>query len=348
MTGPLDTRKLMAEIEADARARRVSGDVPRGFEAELNAKFAQLTPRGGESDFASEIQRASKSSFLDYAPPVASARKGGAAAKKGLSKLSAWYVRYVGQQVTAFAVSITNAVRLLGERVERLESQLSGADAAGIHALAEGLSGNDLSAVWQDALLSQFKAENGRVLVARAGNGALVRALVDQGASAYGVEPGDPKRIEDIDPTLELRSTELMAHLRTIPEPELAGVVLIGLVDELAVGAVYETLARLNETMLPGATLVVVTTDPEQWRRQHGGAVADLSHGHPLAPTTWRELLASQGFTDIEIRSAEPEAIVRDIPGTDPAVLAMNEQLRALEAAIAVSPSHFIRARRAE
>jgi hypothetical protein len=347
MTESIDTRTLMAEIEAEARARRVRGDIPLDLEAELDRKFERLVPRGSDRDFDSALQRSEERALFDYAPPLASARRGGSAAKKGLAKLSAWYVRFVGQQVTEFAVSITHAVRLLGERVESIEHQLGTNQASAVARVAASLS-IETDPRWNAEITGMFKGETGRVLVARAGTGSLVRALVDAGVEAYGVEPGDPSRVEDVDPALQIRSEELFVHLHRIPDPELAGVVLIGSPDRMTVGGVYEVLEELWRVMLPDATLVVVTTDPEHWRRVRGGLAADLGPGHPLAPETWRQLLDSVGFDDIEVLDAEPEAIVQDVPGEDALVVAVNEQLRALEAALVAPPSHCIRARRSE
>ena len=348
MTEPIDTRALMAEIEADARARRSSGAVPRDLEAELDATFAALTPKGAERSFEAALQRAESDALFDYQPPVQSVKPGGTAAKKGLAKLSSWYIRHVGQQVTAFALAITNAVRVLGDRVDVLEAQVGTTGSEGVAQIADAVLVQEPPTLWNTAVLDALKGTAGRVLVANAGSGALVRSLVEAGVSAYGVEPVDPADVADIDPLLEIRSATLVEHLKTVAEGALSAVVLVGLTDTMTVGGVVDTIGRLGRVLEPGATLIVVTTDPEQWRRERAGLVADLSYGSPLAPATWRELLLAAGYDDVEVASADPEPIVRDLPGDDPATVAINEQLRALEAAIVVPSSHCIRARRSE
>lgn len=342
----IDVRVLMAEIEAEARARRIGGQVPSDYEAELAAMFERIAPKTAQGDYEAAIRRAEEASMIDLAPPLQSGNPGRAFAKKGLAKLTSWYVRFVAQQVALFAANITEAVRALGERMRRIEAQHEGAASPSVQALARMLGPSDLATTWETHIEKCFAQRTGTICVAHAGAGALVKRLDGGARLAYGVEPTDPRRAADIDPEIDIRGEDVLTHLRSISGPALAGAVLVDVPDRLPIGSLFEAVDLCNGALLPDALLVIVTTDSRAWPEARGGFAADVSLGHPLAPATWVQLLTDRGFVDIDVVSETPESIVSPIAGTDPHVAELNAAFLALEAKLSSPASHCIVARK--
>ena len=118
----IDVTRLAAEIAEEVRARRAAGDFPPGLERELDAMFARYAPAGTGDDFDDVLASAETQSFIHADVPTGSRRAPLVLVKRVLRSAMAWYVRFLAQQVTAFAGSITRAVTLLARRVDTLET----------------------------------------------------------------------------------------------------------------------------------------------------------------------------------------------------------------------------------
>lgn len=298
----IDHERLLAEIDEEARRRRESGDLPAEFERELDLVFARFSPvHAIGDDFHQVLERAEQSTFIDVLAPTESSMPLVPHVKRIVRKAIIWEVRYVAQQVSAFASATARAVRLLGERVDRLERARPGDGRTG---QAER-PGPDLAG-WEALVVEALAGRPGRVLHADAEDGALVARLGLAGVDAYGVDP-----VERAAPAgVELRRDDALAHLRALPEGALAGVVLSGCVDRLPLADQRE-LAELALSRAPGGVVVVLGTDP---RAAAAGAAdvvaADLAPGRPLHAATWAELLGRAG--------ARSAVAVEVVPGPRP------------------------------
>lgn len=292
---PLDHQKLLAEIDAEVRRRRESGEIPADLERELDLVFARFAPvHALEADFDQVLTRAEQSSFIDTIAPVESSRPIVPIFKKVVRKIMAWYIRYVAHQATAFNHAITRAVRLLGERVEGLE-QASPLAASKAAATAAPPPAPDLS-YWTSLVLDQVRPVRGRVVHAEAGDGSLLRALLAAGVDAYGIDPFERPEAEG----LEVRDDEVAVHFKALPDGVLGGVVLSGCVDRLPLGALAQLADLLVAKTGPRAAVVVISRDPRAWEREQSPLEVDLSAGRPLHAETWRHLLVERGFVEVE------------------------------------------------
>ncbi len=292
----IDLTKVQAEINEEVRRRRAAGDFPPGLERELDAVFARYAPAGVGDDFDDVILQAETHSFIHVDVPTESGVPGVSYVKRAIRKVMAWYLRFLANQITAFAGAVTRAVRLLSDRVDALERVTVVAADRTLAEIRERRSGPDLSA-WTDLILRELTHAPGRVLHAECGSGALLLALADAGAEVYGVEPVEALVIDASRAGLDVRADDALTHLRALPPGCLGGLVLSGAVDALPLGDVLELADRATSVVAAGGTIVVlsegVPIDP---------VVADLAPGRPLHPETWVHLLRQRGIGEVTVQ----------------------------------------------
>jgi hypothetical protein len=323
----IDHDRLRAEIDAEVRRLRESGELPAGFERELDLAFARFAPvHAIGDDFDQVLERAEQSTFVDVLAPTASAQPLVGHVKRVIRKAIIWEVRYVAQQVSGFAAAVTRAVRLLGTRVDDLE-RLSPAPARLRVEAASAAAPLD-AGFWSPVVLELLAGVSGRVLHAEAGDGGLVAALVDAGFDAYGVDPVErpaPAR-------LEVRTDDVAGHLRALPDDALGGLVLSGCVERLPVGALAELAALAAARVAPGGKVVVVSADPRGWERHRPPVEVDLAGARPLHDETWCHLLRARGLdAAVASRRTAPAAdVLAPVPGADPVLAANLDRLNAV------------------
>lgn len=311
--GTVDHERLTAEIEAEARRLRESGEVDEALLAELDRVFASLVPdETGDRDFESALDRAERESLIDVHPPADSRMPGGAPVKRAIKKLVLWYMDFVAGQVTNLAGSLTRAVRLLGGRVDGFESQVEQLrrehEALRIEVrargaeLTAGAGAVDPSGAWGHAIVEHLAGVTGRVLHAECGDGDLLKRLLDAGVDAYGTDPHAATSGD----TVEIRSGTALDHLGAVSPASLDGVVLSGFIDRTTLGERAGVLTRVAEALAPGGRLLVVGTDPSVWAEQRSALEIDLAPGRPLHAETWGALLDAAGFDDVQVDADPP------------------------------------------
>ncbi|GAC1595688.1 MAG: hypothetical protein NVS3B21_18920 [Acidimicrobiales bacterium] len=309
-TPGIDLTRIQAEINEEVRRRRAAGDFPAGLERELDAVFARYAPAGAGDDFDEVMVQAETQSFIHVDVVTASSKPGVSYVKRALRKVMAWYLRFLAQQVTAFAGAITRAVKLLGERVATLETVTVLAGERTLSEVRERRAGPDLTA-WVPVVTAELEGVTGRILHTECGAGNLLAALAKAGADTYGVEPVEALAMAASRAGLDVRADEALVHLRALPDRTLGGLILSGSIDALPLGEVLETADRAAATVATGGTIVVISAGPQAWERGTDPVVADLAPGRPLHAQTWGHLLAERGFTDVRtIRLPPPPPTV--------------------------------------
>src|SRR5205807_4498310 len=118
----VDPLRLMADIEEEVRRKRASGELPADLERELDLVFARFAPVNAiDGDFHRVLARVEESTFIDILAPTESSQPVVTYFKRVVAKAIRWQLRYIAQQVTGVAAALARAMRLLGERVDRLE-----------------------------------------------------------------------------------------------------------------------------------------------------------------------------------------------------------------------------------
>jgi hypothetical protein len=305
---PVDIHALAAEIEAEVRARRAAGEYPPGFERELDALFTRYAPPEVSADFDAALERAEDLVLVDPIIPVASRNPAFGFVKRVVAKLIGWYHAWLSQQITAIAVAINNALRLLGKRVVDLE-EVTG-DAARARALGQKVAAVRDDSKWSSVVADALQGCQGRIAVVECGSGDLVAALAETGLDVYGVEPRSALADDALSRGLEVRIDDGVAHLHSVADGALAGVVLRGLVERMSLGSLALVLEAVATRLMPGGRLVVCSLTKDMWGRGDTAAESDLVAGQPLHPDTWKVLLAEDEFADVRVVPAGTDAYV--------------------------------------
>lgn len=309
----LDLEQVLREIDEEVEARRAAGDFPPGMERDLDLIFARFAPAAvSTDDLDGLIEQADRGAFIDVDPPIGSRIPAVSLLKKVQRKLLSWYFRYVAQQMSVFASATVGALKLLGARVTQLEASTPAADPAVRAEVTKVAATPDATAV-ADVIAAHLGGASGRVLVAECGDGSLVRILRDAGLDAYGCDPRT-KLVEDASTAgLEVRTDDVLDHLRAVDHEALGGLVLAGVVDRVPVGLQLGLADLAAAVLAGGGRLALIGTDPDAWGRTTSVIEADLAPGKPLHAETWEHLLVERGFGVVERHAGSPHHVVTAI-----------------------------------
>jgi len=305
---PVDVHKLAAEIEAEVRARRAAGEYPPGFEREMDALFARFAPPEVSTDFDGALERSEELVLLEPVIPVASRNPAFRLVKTVIAKFIGFYHAWLSQQITAIAVAVNNALRLLGKRVTELE-HITGEVARARTAGARLPAPRD-DAAWSGAVVDALRGCPGRVAVVECGRGELLSALADAGFDTYGVEPHREIADDALGRGLEVRVDAAYAHLQAVGEHALDAIVLRAAVERVTLGELLQLVQMASTRLTDGGRLVVCSVHPDAWGRGATAAEADLLPGRPIRPGTWAVLLPEQGFADVRTIAVGDDAYV--------------------------------------
>jgi SAM-dependent methyltransferase len=319
----IDVSRLQSEINEEVRRRRASGDFPPGLERELDALFARYAPAGTGDDFDEVLSAAETTSFVHADVPTASRVFPLTYAKRVLRRAMAWYIRFLAQEVTAFAGAITRAVKLLAGRVETLETVTVVAAERTLAEVRERRAGPELGP-WIDTVVGALAGTRGRVLHTECGAGAVLSALAATGAEVYGIEPVERLAMRASQAGLDVRTDDALPHLRAVSAASLGGIVLSGCVDALPLGEVLEAADCAAGALAPGGRLVILSSGPAAWARSLDPVVADLAPGRPLHAETWQHLLSSRAFDDVRVVAGTADGTLDALPSGAPGAEIVN------------------------
>ncbi|MGH9149029.1 MAG: hypothetical protein ACRD0F_01645 [Acidimicrobiales bacterium] len=322
---PIDFDRLAAEIDDEVRRRRLSGELPAGFERELDDLFVGLSPKPEPpADIRGALARAEEHWFVRSEVPTASRLPGGHEAKRLVARTVGWCLDFVTGQVNQFNSAVIKLGMALIERIESLEDRV-GEEAARLatgeaRAAAERgrrPSGGGVVRAWAPLAEATFGGTTGRVLHTECGQGALVERLLGAGVNAYGVDPVEANVAAGAGRGADLRCDPAAAHLALVPEGSLGGMILSGWVDQLSLPERLALLDRATACLAPGGRAMVVATVPGTALSGPDAVAADLAPGRPLHPDTWVHLLAQQGYVGIETHRAHAAsyAVTASRPG---------------------------------
>lgn len=327
--------EVMADIDAEVRRRRASGDLPAGLEQELDELFLEFSPVGlhGKARLRETLALVDGSAYVDIAVPVESRKLVGTYVKRLLRKSLGWYIGFITHQIVRFAWSVSRMFHVVVTHVEDLEAEMATVRTPQLppSAVPPVVPG---SAWWADHAVSALTGVRGRVLHADCGDGSLVESLLVAGVDAYGVDPSETGLEPAVQRGVDVRAESILGHLEVVGDEALAGVVVSGSVQWLLPNE-RDRLVRLAAARLSvDGVLVLASSTPESWAAATSPVVSDLAPGRPLHAETWTHLLDLHGVRTTAVHTGGEDRRIEEIPASHPdagpinaAIAAVNERL---------------------
>ncbi len=322
------TSEVVAEIEAQVRQLRATGQVPPGLEDDLDRCFEEVaavslaaagsatapgSPLGTDGPIASFKGPVSVAQLRKQATAMARRRLG--PTFRLLERRAALAVARMGEAASLRAHVTVDHLERLAARSPRASRVLLAARPGGSTASAARTMHPSIEGPLLDWVLERLSAEvrqevgeaPGLVLHAECGDGRIVEALVARGLDARGADPRSAVRA---DGDTRVVAAGALEYLGATLSGSLDGLLLTGVVDCLRPGE-GRALAQLAARCLaPGGVVVLVSARPEAVVAMDPVA-ADLAHGRPLHPVTWCHLLARYGLSVLAV--FEPDATEPDV-----------------------------------
>jgi SAM-dependent methyltransferase len=334
--------EVMAEIDAEVRRRRSSGDLPPGLEQELDELFLEFSPVGlhGKARLRETLALVDGSAYVDMAVPVESQKAVGSYVKRAIRQSITWYMGFIVHQIVKFAWAVSRMFHVVVDHVEDLEAAVETQrtpelPASVMPAIDPG------SEWWAAAAVRAVSGLSGRVLQADCGNGSLVLALTEAGVDAYGVD-GDEVAIEPgLDRDLDVRAEPILAHLSVVAGEALAGLVLTGSIAWLHPNQRDRLVGMAASRLAPDGVLVVHSATPESWLAGTAHLLSDLAPGRPLHAETWGHLLAQHGFRQTDLTYGGQDRHLDRVGESNPDAPAINAAIDTVNALL-LGPSEYL------
>jgi SAM-dependent methyltransferase len=296
--------EVMADIDAEVKRRRASGDLPAGLERELDELFLEFSPVGmqGKARLRETLALVDGSAYIDIAVPVLSNKAVGVYVKRLIRKSTSWYMGFVVHQIVRFAWSVSRVLHLVVDHIDDLEATVDSLRAPELSPSAVPVVDAGAS-WWAPTAIESVRGVSGRVLHAECGNGSLVEALVGAGIDAYGVESNELAVEPGIGRGLDVRAESILDHLQVVSEEALGAIIISGPVQWLHANDRQRLVQLASSRLTLGGVLVLQSMTPEAWQRTAPSLVTDLAPGRPLHAATWSHLLAGQGVQAVAVHT---------------------------------------------
>ncbi len=334
--------QVMAEIDAEVRRRRASGDLPAGLERELDELFLEFSPVGlqGKARLRETLALVDGSAYVDTAVPTASEKALGGAFKRTIRKALGWYIGFIVHQIVKFAWAVSRMFHVLVDHVEDLEAAVESQRTPELPASA--VPRVDSGAQWWcPVAVAALDGVGGRVLHAECGTGSLLDALLAIGVDAYGVDPNESDVEIGAERGLDVRAESVLDHLAVVADEALAGLVLSGSVQWLDPGERERLVDLLSSRLALDGVLVVHSTTPHAWARDTSHVLTDLAPGRPLHPETWVHLLTERGFAYAKVTFGGEESRLERVAEGGEQATAMNAAIDAVNALL-LGPAEYV------
>ena len=143
------------------------------------------------------------------------------------------------------------------------------------------------------------------------GRGEFLTLLREAGVSARGVDANREMIAEARARGLNVERGDALEYLGSLPDASLGGAIASQVIEHLRPDYVLALIARLYDTLQPGAPLVLETINPACWLAFFSSYLRDFTHVWPVHPETLQYLMQASGFNRVEIRYTEqtPDAV---------------------------------------
>ena len=335
-------QEVMAEIDAEVRRRRASGDLPAGLERELDELFLEFSPVGlqGKARLRETLALVDGSAYVDVAVPVASQKMVGTYVKRVIRKAMGWYIGFIVHQIVKFAWAVSRMFHVMVDHVEDLEAAVEAQRTpelppSAIPAVDSGKSW------WSGEAVDALSGITGRVLHAECGSGSLLAELIAGGLDAYGVDPAEAAIEPAIDRGLDVRAESALGHLEVVQHEALSGMVLSGSVQWLHPSQREHLVGLISSRLALDGVLVLHSSTPESWAAGESPLVSDLAPGRPLHAETWTHLLEERGFRRTSLVVGGEDRRLDQVPSSNSDAAAINAAIGVLNDVL-LGPSEYL------
>ncbi len=275
----LDHARLLAEIDAEARRLRSSGELPADYERQLQAVFERFAPPVVVDDDLDRLAEAvDRAAIIDVGAPTTSVLRVVAGAKVAVRKAVAFQVRHVADQIAGLGHTTAQALRATARRLDAIDDVVVGL--APVVASERAALAPRSPTAPVDEVLAALAGVDGRVLHVGAGAGELVAAAGAAGHDAFGTEADE--RLVDLDG--RVRHASAVEALTSVGDATLGAVVMS--VEDRPTAEQLRLLDEAVRCVGPGGRIVVSAAEPASWPEVVGPVALDLVVGGPLHAAT--------------------------------------------------------------
>jgi hypothetical protein len=277
----VDLDRLIGELETEAARRRAEPGYPHDADARLHFELARRAPDPSRSSALKEmVARVGEVASADTSAPHRDSPDARGSRRRHREVLRRRLEELDGR-VTASGMATAAALHAVVDRLEQLEERVRHLDPRGDEAAPPSSPPQDSAALgrWRSRL-PETLATGDRVLYAQAEAEGVVAELRAAGIDAYGITGTESGHR----PGPDVRSGDLLTHLRAVPDDALGAVVLAGPPETMSPQGVGPLVAELGRV---AGVVVIISEAPWWWRSRLGAVRADLAEGRPLDPDTW-------------------------------------------------------------
>jgi hypothetical protein len=334
--------EVMADIDAEVRRRRASGDLPVGLEQELDELFLEFSPVGlhGKARLRETLSLVDRSAYVDIAVPVASQKMVGTYVKRLIRKSMGWYIGFIVHQIVKFAWSVSRMLHVVVDHVEDLEAAVEVQRTPPLPTSVVPAT-DPGHTWWANDAVAAVSTVKGRVLHADCGTGSLLDALVAAGTDAYGVDPTESVAEAPVARGLDVRGESLLDHLDVVADDALGGLVVTGSVEWLHPNERDRLVRLVSSRLAVDGVLVLHSATPESWLGSTSPVISDLAPGRPLHAETWSRLLGDQGFRVDGVTYGGVDRRIDHVASANPDAAALNAAIDAVNRAL-LGPGEYL------
>ena len=153
------------------------------------------------------------------------------------------------------------------------------------------------------------------------GRGEFLALLAEHRIGGRGVDADAGMIAAARERGLDVVQADALAHLESLPDASLGGVIASQVIEHLAPSYVMALLPVIFRKLRPSAPVVLETLNPACWLAFFSSYLRDYTHVWPVHPDTLQYLLEAHGFARVEIKYTEQAPDAVRMRGVDPASL---------------------------
>lgn len=162
-----------------------------------------------------------------------------------------------------------------------------------------------------------FASARGKVLEIGSGRGELQRLFKNAKIESYGVDLDQAMVNVANSAGCNTQFGDGIAHLRSLPDRSLGGLVAIQVVEHLTRHQLHELFALAKVKLLPGSTIAFETINPQSVLALSSNYFRDPTHVWPMHPDTLGYMATLAGLTIKEVlplSPVSPNELLKEIP----------------------------------